>query len=70
MLASLFRDLAVGLGLWIFIEGVLVAAMPVLSRRLAAGFLAAMERIDPWVVRIIALLLAAAGLCVVWLVRG
>ena len=59
-------DLFVALGLVLVIEGVLYGGLPQLAKRLAAEALSAPEP----VLRIGGLICVAAGVLIVWLVRG
>lgn len=59
-------DLFVALGLVLVIEGVLYGGLPGLARRLAAEVLAMPEP----ALRVGGLVAVAAGVVIVWLVRG
>ncbi|TYR32409.1 DUF2065 family protein [Mesorhizobium microcysteis] len=59
-------DLLVALGLVLVIEGVLYGGLPQLARRLAADVLSMPEQ----VLRVAGLVAIAAGVAIVWLVRG
>lgn len=59
-------DFLAALGLVLVIEGVLCAALPRTMRRLAA---LAMER-PPGLLRVAGVVSVAAGVFIVWLVRG
>lgn len=61
-----FDDLLVALGLVLVIEGILYGGLPRLARRLAAEMLAMPEQ----VLRVCGLVAIAAGVAIVWLVRG
>lgn len=62
----MLRELLTALGLVLFIEGVLVAAMPIRMRRLVEQ----MAAMDPATLRVLALVCAAVGCGVVWLARA
>lgn len=59
-------DLLVALGLVLVIEGLLYGGLPQLAKRLASEVLAMPEQ----VLRVAGLLAIAAGVAIVWLVRG
>lgn len=59
-------DLVVAIGLVLVIEGVLYGGLPQLARRLAGEVLSTPEH----VLRIAGLVAIAAGVLIVWLVRG
>lgn len=59
-------DLLVALGLVLVIEGVLYGGLPQLAKRLAADVLSMPEQ----VLRVAGLVAIAAGVAIVWLVRG
>ena len=66
MPASGWADLVTALGLVLVIEGVVLALMPDLLKRLVAEILAQPAR----TLRVGGLVSAAIGLAVVWFVRG
>lgn len=60
------RDLGVALGLVLVIEGVMWAAFPALARRLLEAMAVAPEQ----QVRVVGVAAVAAGVAVVWVLRG